>query len=110
MERRANDRYRIWFPMTVVTDDGDEGTAITYDVSASGLAMACPGRLEVGVRVQLRFRVAESDEARSIAAQILRVEENDDEHGPWRFRMAVQFDEPQPELEGLLEAHGEERL
>lgn len=107
MDRRANERYRVWFPMSVVTGSGDEGTAITFDVSTSGLLMACAGRLAVGERVQLRFRIAEDDDERSIAASILRVEESADEIGPWRFRMAVQFDEPQPDLEGLLETSGE---
>lgn len=107
-ERRANERYRVWFPICVVTASGDEGTAITFDVSASGLLMACPGRLEIGEHVQLRFRVSEDDtEERSIGASILRVEENPGEAGPWRFRMAVQFDEPQPDLEGLLEIRAE---
>ena len=34
-ERRASERFPVWFPMTVVTDDGEEGTAITIDASTS---------------------------------------------------------------------------
>jgi hypothetical protein len=104
MERRANERYRVWFPMSVVRDGGDEGTAITYDVSASGLSMACPGSLGVGEHVELRFRVSDDTDERAIGARVLRVEENGGEPGPWRFRMALRFDEPQPDLEGVLEA------
>lgn len=104
MERRASERYRIWFPMTVVTDGGEEGTAITYDASASGVSMACPGRLEVGQHVELRFRVEHDEPERAIGARVLRVDENPEEHGLWRYRMAVQFDEAQPELEGVLES------
>ncbi len=104
MERRRNERYRIWFPMTVVTDDGAEGTAITFDASTTGLSIACPGSLEIGAHVQLRFRLTEQAEERAIGGRVVRVEQHTGEHGLWRFRMAVQFDEPQPELEGLLEA------
>jgi hypothetical protein len=109
MERRAKERYRVWFPMTVVTSRGDEGTAITYDVSAAGLSMACPGKLELGERVTLRFRIDPGDASeRSYGGEVVRVEGNDGEDGPWRFRMAIRFDEPHPELEGILEAHVEE--
>ena len=106
-ERRGNDRYRVWFPMTVVTDDGEEGTAITYDVSATGVLMACPGRLDVGAHVTLRFRVEADAPETSIAAKLIRVEESPDEQGPWRFRLAVEFDEPHPELEAIVAQHAE---
>lgn len=101
-ERRSRERYRVWFPMSVIADGGAEGTAITYDVSASGLLMACPGRLEVGSKVALKFRMTPDAPERELPAKIVRVEERPDEDGPWRYRMAVQFDQPHPELEGLL--------
>lgn len=110
MERRANERYRVWFPMTVVTDDGEEGTAITYDVSATGLLMACPGFLETGSHVTLKFKVSSDEgEERVVPATILRMEDNlEGDSGPWRYRMAVQFDDPHPELEALLEREAED--
>lgn len=96
--------------MLVVTDGGDEGTAITYDVSAAGLLMASPGRLEVGSRVELRFRVsADEGQDRSIRARVVRLEPREaGDDGPWRYRMAVQFDEPHPELEGALRIEAED--
>lgn len=107
-ERRSKERYRVWFPMTVVTDDGQEGTAITFDVSATGLLMACPGALELDSHVTLRFRVSEDDpEERHIGGRIVRVEPHEHVEGPWRHRMAVTFDEPHPELEGLLQREAE---
>ena len=107
MDRRGQERYRVWFPMTVRTREGEEGTAITYDVSATGLLMACPGPLDVGASIHLSFRVGADDPTREIAARVLRVEPRPDEQGPWRFRMAVEFDEAQPDLEGALIAHAE---
>jgi hypothetical protein len=96
--------------MRVVADGGDEATAITYDVSASGLLMACPGKLDVGARVELRFRVTSAEaEERVIVGRVVRLEPREDgDDGPWRYRMAVQFDAPQPELEGVLRAESEE--
>lgn len=105
MERRSTERYRVWFPMTVVTDAGEEGTAITYDVSSTGLLMACPGGLEAGAHVTLKFTISDAGEAREVPATILRLEANEPgDTGPWRYRMAVAFDEPHPELEALLKA------
>ena len=104
MERRANERYSVWFPMTVVTDDGEEGTAITFDVSATGLLMACAGRLNVDDHVVLSFQLTGDEAPRRVEATVRRVEEQTDEAGPWRFRMAVQYDSPRPELEGLIKA------
>ncbi|GAB5550001.1 MAG: PilZ domain-containing protein [Sandaracinaceae bacterium] len=109
MERRANERYRVWFPLTVVTDEGQEGTAISYDVSASGLLMACPGSLQVDDVVTLRFKLASDDQdERNVQAKIIRVEATTDPEGPWRYRMAVEFLTPQPDLEGLLEGQVED--
>lgn len=108
MERRGQERYRVWFPMTVRTPEGEEGTAITYDVSATGLLMACPGELAVGAVIHLSFRVGADDPPREIAARVLRVEPRPDEEGPWRFRMAVEFAEAQPDLEGVLAARAED--
>jgi hypothetical protein len=109
MERRRQERYQVWFPMTVVTHDGQEGTAITYDVSSTGVLMACPGRLERGARVTLRFRIDPDTPERSIVGAIVRIEEQPDEEGPWRYRMAVDFETAQPDLQGLLEAAAREQ-
>ncbi len=104
MERRNSDRHNVWFPMTIVTDDGKEGTAITFDASSTGVMLACPGQLPEGEHVTLRFRLTGDDEERAIGARVVRVQESPDVDPRWRFRMAVHFDARQPELEGLLQA------
>ncbi len=103
-ERRASERFPVWFPMTVVTDGGEEGTAITFDASAGGLLMACAGGLPVGAHVTLRFTLTAEGSERRVGARVVRSEEQSDEAGPWRFRMAVEYDEPHPALEGLIKA------
>lgn len=104
MERRANERHRVWFPMTVVTEDGGEGTAITFDVSSTGVLMACPGELAVGSKVTLRFTLSTEDEERVLAGTVRRTELNPEGDARWRHRLAVEFDDPHPELESLIEA------
>jgi len=108
MERREHERFAVWFPMTVVTDDGEEGTAITFDVSATGILMACAGSLDVGAHVTLVFVLSHEGTTRKVGAKIIRVEPQDDAAGPWRFHMAVEYDEPHPELEGLVKAEQQE--
>ena len=110
MERRGGERYRVWFPVTVTTEGGEEGTAITYDVSTEGLLLACPGALPVGARVTLRFEIAEDPAGpREVRASVVRVEDNPvAADGPWRYRLALAFESSQPELEQLLEAQGDD--
>lgn len=103
-ERRASERFPVWFPMTVVTDDGEEGTAITFDASVSGLLMACGGALPAGSHVTLKFTLHAEGTERSVGARVVRVEEQSFDSGPWRYRMAVEYDEPHPALEGLIKA------
>ena len=92
--------------MTAVTDDGQEGTAISFDVSATGLLLAAAGKLDVGTHVTLKFTVTASDEERQVTGKVVRVEPHDE--APWKHRMAIEFDEPHPELEGLLKAEADE--
>jgi len=104
MERRANERHAVWFPMTVVTEDGEEGTAITFDVSSTGLLMACAGPLTIGQRVTLTFELSSDNQARAVKGTIRRVTEQPDEAGPWRYRMAVEFDDADFDLESQIKA------
>ncbi len=104
MERRANERHSVWFPMTVVTDDGEEGTAITFDVSSTGLLMACAGALEVGQHVTLCFELSSDSTHRKLPGTIRRVEEREEEAGPWHYRMAVEFDQAHLDLEAQIKA------
>ncbi|MFK7988772.1 MAG: PilZ domain-containing protein [Sandaracinaceae bacterium] len=106
-ERRANARYRVWFPVTLIVD-GEETTAITYDVSASGVLMACPSDVAPGTGLRLCFQLKLDAPPRDIDAVVLRCEPTDDLLGPWQRRLAVQFEEPQPDLEAILVAASED--
>ncbi|MCB9593626.1 MAG: PilZ domain-containing protein [Sandaracinaceae bacterium] len=103
-DRRASERYPVWFPITVVTDDGEEGTAITYDASVNGILMACAGSLAVGSHVTLKFTLSSEGSERRVGATIVRAQEQTEDAGPWRYQLAVEYDTPHPDLEGLIKA------
>lgn len=99
-DRREHERYSVWFPISVATEAG-EGIAISYDVSTGGLLMACPGRLETGASVEITFRVRADAPEQRIRGRVVRTQDNDPD-GAWRYRIAVEFDHPVPELEAIV--------
>lgn len=104
-ERRAHERHPVWFPITVANGSGGEGTAISYDVSSGGLLMACPGRVEPGAEIIVKFRIRGDGPEQIARGRVVRVEENQPE-GPWRWRIAVGFEDDVPEIEALLASSG----
>ena len=100
--RREHSRHALWFPIEISSESGG-ATAISYDVSSGGLLMACPGRLEAGALVTVTFRLLASAPEQEVRGRVVRIEENPAARGgPWRWRMAVEFDAPVPELASLL--------
>lgn len=100
--RREHSRHPLWFPISVVSE-GRDGIAISYDLSSGGLLMACPGRLEPGAEVSVTFRVHASAPEQQVRGRVVRIEDNQPaSEGPWRWRLAVEFDAPVPELADLL--------
>ncbi len=102
-ERRIHERYAVWFPVQVVAA-GEESTAVTFDASKGGIRVSSAVRLEVGTEVTLTFRVPpDSPDTRQVSGRIIRVEANtDDPDGFWRHRLAIEFKDLIPELEGVL--------
>ena len=103
-ERRSAHRYAVWFPMRIETG-GDAILSISRDISESGVLVVAAARPEVGATVEVTLALP-NDEAgeRVVAGRIVRVAENeDDQDGLWRYRVAVCFDENIPALEPLLE-------
>jgi hypothetical protein len=110
-DRRKHPRHRVWFPLTLRTEDGaEEAFAISYDLSSSGLLMACPGRLAPGTRVRIQLHAEGDGPPLEAEGEVLRVRDNDPEGaaGPWRYRMAVRFTEPVPWLEAALQNAAEQ--
>jgi hypothetical protein len=109
-ERRAHPRYRLWVPARLEGDEQPSRLAVGHDMSQKGSLLVTMVELSPGDRVRLFVRIPPTGEGeeQEIAARVLRVEVNDaDPHGLWPYRVAVEFDEPSPELEELLRSHSE---
>jgi hypothetical protein len=104
-EKRAFQRRCIWFPVTLRTGTG-EVWAVARDAGAGGILISSAGALEVGTEVAVTFRVAPDDPTeRKVQGKVVRFEpHHNDGGGAWPHRIAVEFSEPLPELEGLLES------
>ena len=100
-EQRKAPRYAIWFPMRMETH-GDVILGISRDVSEGGVAMVVAAEPKDGASVKVTLKLP-GDEERVVEGTILRVSKNDaDTEGLWRYKVAVAFDEPVPELAPLL--------
>ena len=101
MSRRTNERFQVWLPVKV--DALKEGLAVTHDASSRGVLMVTASKLEPGSTVEIAVKLPEDPELRHVTGRVVRVEENpEDPHGLWPHRLAVEFDEPQPDLEWVV--------
>jgi hypothetical protein len=102
-DRREATRHPVWFPMKVDTPKNPEGVAVSRNVSETGVLMLAAGKLDPGSSVTVTFRLDKTSPERTVQAKIIRSEANaGDTTGLWPWRVAVEFLEPQPELEPLL--------
>ena len=83
--------------------------AVGHDMSQGGALLVTSSKLAPGDRVQLFVRVPPNAEAeREIGATVLRVEPNaEDPNGIWPFQIALEFDEPQTDLEATMREHSQ---
>ena len=104
VQRREHGRYRIWFPVQV-TGDGVDGMAVNHDIGAGGMLMALSAKLQEGAAVEIRFHVPPtSDTEHHLHGKVVRIEENtEDPEGMFPYRIAVAFDDVDPELIPYLE-------
>lgn len=89
--------------MPVKVDALREGIAATHDASSRGVLMVTASTLEPGAHVEIAIKLPEQAEFRKISGRVVRVEDNpEDPHGLWPHRLAVEFDQPEPELEWVI--------
>ncbi len=103
-ERRTGQRHHHWFPIKLDFNADEPSLAVTHDVSSGGMLVATARVAVVGEEVTVAFKVRPGDETeRIVRGKIVRIEENAaDPNGLWPQRMAVEFEEPQPDLEPIL--------
>ena len=104
MDKRRDERYTLWFPVNVTTEDAKQTLAVAKDASRSGIGISSPTGLETGSLVQLAFRVPPDGGVEyTVTGIVARHERNpDDPHGMWPFRIGIAFEQALPELEALL--------
>jgi hypothetical protein len=92
--------------------DGDSPQAVSRNISTSGVLMATARELDVGHAVTLRFRVTlKDDEEHVIKGTIVRFEKNqEDPDSLWPFMVAVEFGQPTPVLEPLIEEAAQQAI
>jgi serine/threonine protein kinase len=102
VERRGNSRYRLWLPVYSQALSG--GVAITHDVSSTGMLLLSRSAPELGARIDLRFCLSgQVERTFEISASVIRLLPNDeDPDGLWRYQLAVEFTQPQPDMTPLL--------
>ena len=102
-DRRSEERICVWFPMRVKTD-GEEGLAISFDATERGILIGSAIRVEEGDVLSVTFRVPNPDgEERSVSGRVIRVMPNeDDPGGMWPRRVAIEFEQPVPDLETVI--------
>jgi len=101
MSRRGTDRYQVWIPVKV--DALREGLAITHDASSRGVLMLTASKLTEGSSVEISLKFPNEPVPKRVTGRVVRVEDNAaDPHGLWPHRMAVEFDEPVPDLEWVV--------
>jgi hypothetical protein len=104
-ERRYSGRYNLGFGISYYREAGDaKYEGICYDVSTTGMTIGTKEKLMVGEHVHIRFRLMpEHANEASVSASPIRVMENPyDTTDTWPYLSAIQFDDPFPELEPML--------
>ncbi|RLB58564.1 MAG: hypothetical protein DRI90_16605 [Deltaproteobacteria bacterium] len=108
-DRRHHNRYRLWLPARIEGAGKMSRLAIGHDMSQQGSLLVTDQALAVGDTIQMFVRVPpDFEEEREIGARVVRCTHNEqDPEGLWPYQIAVEFDEPNPELEALLRKHSD---
>lgn len=82
-----------------------DGMAVNHNISAGGMLVVVSAEIEPGAQVTVTFSVPPGGREHTLRGRVARVEPNaEDPDGLWPYRMAVQFDQVDPDLIPALEA------
>lgn len=95
-------RYTVWLPVRV--EELAEGMAVGHDASDRGMLMVTASTMELGAPVTIEMELpTEAEGKRTLHGRVVRVEPNlEDPEGMWPHRIAIEFDQPVPQLEQTL--------
>ena len=104
-EKRAHPRFCLWFPVVAVAGGGSVA-AVCRDASSGGLSIASSSPLEIGTEITISFRVAPDEEDHVAVGRVVRIDGHaNNPRDVWTHRVAIEFAEPQLELDRLLKQH-----
>ena len=102
-QRREHTRHRLWFPVQLEAG-GQARMAMTHNIGAGGMLMVLGTDLRVGETVRVTLRLPPGDVERVLQGTVSRIEPNaEDPEGAWPMRVAVVFENVEPELAPMLE-------
>ena len=103
MERRRHERYRLWIPVEIESDDGSTWPGVIHDVSELGVLAVTSATFKVGAHVTLSFLVPpDGKDEQTLRGAIARVGVNAvDRDSLWKKGIAVELEEPIPGLDAL---------
>lgn len=104
-EKRAHPRYCLWFPVLVEGEIGPVA-AVCSDASSGGILINSASSIAVGAEVTVSFRVTPLDDERVAKGRVVRLERrSDNPRDVWSHRLAIEFSEPQVELQELFKVN-----
>lgn len=99
---REYTRHKLWFPVQLEVG-GQARMAMNHNIGAGGMLMVLGADLSVGQTVRVTFRIPPGEVERQLQGTVLRIEPNEeDPQGSWPMRVAVAFDDVEPELAKLM--------
>jgi serine/threonine protein kinase len=103
IDQRRSARYRFWLP--IQTSTKPMGVAIIHDGSDTGLLCVSRDEPAENSRVTLKLDLPDALPPVALDARVVRVRRNDDDPAsPWRYKVALCFENPVP---GLGERFGQ---
>ncbi len=79
--------------------------AMTHNIGAGGMLMVLGTDLNVGEAVRVTLRIPPGEVEKVLHGTVSRIEPNaEDPEGAWPMRVAVVFENVEPELAPILEA------
>jgi hypothetical protein len=96
--RRGHERHTAWFPVRLDAEELGECIGVTKNVSLQGVLLCSAEKFVVGAPVTVELHLEpEKAEPRRVQGTIVRLTRNDDDpEGLWPYKMAVEFDDPDP--------------
>jgi hypothetical protein len=106
-ENRRSRRVKTWFPVRMRHGER-RNTAVAKDVSSRGILLAARRQLEPGSEVHVSLHLdPEAGAPRLVHGRVVRNEPNaNDPGGLWPYKVAIEFDQADPDLLNQVSAAG----